>query len=92
MVFLIGFRVAGQRFGNRLVEPVEQLPVASGIEERLVLVLPVNVDQKPRGLLHLGGGRHLPVDAAETAPVGADAPRKEDFPLVQNDAQIPNRV
>ena len=60
-------------------EGVEGVALGRGREKRLVLVLPMKVDEAVTEFCERGHRRHLPVDVASRAAVGRDDPSQDDL-------------
>ena len=63
-----------------------------GREQRLVLVLAVQVDERPDALGQRADGRHLAVERAAAAAVGADPPLRDQLFAAGEEAALDERL
>ena len=62
------------------------------VEERLVLVLAVQIDQRADALLERPDGGHLPAQGALAPPVGADTPAHNQLLTLRTKASLDQRL
>ena len=81
-----------QRAEVDAAEPIERVALHGRAEQRLVVVLAVQVDQRPAQLGQRAGGGQPAVDVGARATVGGDDPAQDDLVAVDDEAALDHRL